>query len=140
MDGGAEKKTEEEGKEDDIKLCKENVKEFLNIFATKKANFSHILEKKSLAANSLLKGTCNRAFKRMADQKIVVDGAKNVVEISDKNSLFKYEAPIQVGSRKFIMRFRNNEKSHKLECLWLRKPGGKKPKESEEKNSFMMLF
>ena len=140
MDGGAEKKTEEEGKEDDIKLCKENVKEFLNIFATKKANFSHILEKKSLAANSLLKGTCNRAFKRMADQKIVVDGAKNVVEISDKNSLFKYEAPIQVGSRKFIMRFRNNEKSHKIECLWLGKPGEKIPEDGEEKSSLMMLF
>ena len=70
------------------------------------------LESKSFAANALLKGTAERAFKRIGDQKIVMDISK-LRDVSDENSIFKYEVDLSVGGRDFNMRFRNNNQATK---------------------------
>ena len=62
-------------------------------------------------------GTAERAFKRIGDQKIVMDISK--LDVSDENSIFKYEVDLSVGGRDFVMRFRNNKASHKIDCLWV---------------------
>jgi hypothetical protein len=127
----------------DIKLCKENCKEFLSCFEKKKAtHFSSILERNSLASKAFLKGTCARAFKRMGDQKINVD-VDNITEVSDKNSHFKYESKVKVGSRDFVIRFRNNEASHKIESIWVATASeAAKPlsDDGEQKSTLMVMF
>ena len=63
--------------------------------------------------------------------------------VSDENSIFKYEVDLSVGGRDFVMRFRNNKSSHKIDCLWVgTADDGKKsvPTGGEEKSSLMIFF
>ena len=109
--------------EEDIKLCKETCKQFLGHFGKKKTSLHSLLERKSSAANSLLKGTMGRAYLRIGKDRAVEVDSSSLTEVTEVESLFSYKANFSVGGAKFELKFKNNSKSHKIERLWVG-PGG----------------
>jgi hypothetical protein len=126
--------------EEDIKLCKETCKQFLGHFGKKKTSLHSLLERKSSAANSLLKGTMGRAYLRIGKDRAVEVDSSSLTEVTEVESLFSYKANFSVGGAKFELKFKNNSKSHKIERLWVGPRGGAIPKGGEFDSSLVVLF
>ena len=123
---------------DDVQLCKEKCKELCVNLEKRESKVGSLLERKSLAANTLLKGTLERAYLRIGKDRPISAGP--VTAIADKQSLFTYASKLSVGDDHFTIKFRNNPKSHKIERLWVGPVGAAVPEHGEDDSSLTLLF